>query len=258
MATSYDVGELVGYQSQICLISEMPPTQGGYNSYYLEDIDAERRYMAFEHQLVKASQLDLVILDGDVDMGSDDVGPAQLVPGQSGGEAVPVLTPTLVPAPTPATENPPSPQPSTSTDFATNALPTAHRGRFATLTTQDVDELASSRTSRNTNEQTKWGVKIFSGEWTGVILRYLLIGTTYISFCATIFSGCPALCQNAIFLLFTSAVPGNYALNDLRGWRVMLTRDRAFPKSVHDLVLNNIIMDPNMFLKQLQPMTGGC
>ena len=162
MATSYDVGELNGYQSQICLISEIRPTQGGYNTYYLEDIDAKRTYVAFKHQLVKASQLDLVILDGDVNMGSDDVAPAQLDHGQPGGEAVPVVAPTLVPAPTPATEKKTSPQPSTSTGFATNALPTAHSGRFATLTTQDVDELASSRTSRNTDEQTKWGSR-YSG-----------------------------------------------------------------------------------------------
>ena len=151
MATSYDVGELVGYKSQICLISEIQPTQGGYNTYYLEDINAERTYVAFKHQLVKASQLDLVILDGDVDMGSDDVGPAQLIHGQPGGEAVPILAPTLVPAPTPLTEKYPSPQPSTSTGFTTNALPIAHSGGFATLTTQDVDELANSRTSKNTN-----------------------------------------------------------------------------------------------------------
>ena len=77
MATSYDVGELVGYKSQICLISEIRLTQGGYNIYYLEDIDAERTYVAFKHQLVKASQLDLVILDGDVDMGS---GPSPTCP----------------------------------------------------------------------------------------------------------------------------------------------------------------------------------
>ena len=163
MATSYDVAELVGYQSQICLISEIRPTQGGYNAYYLEDIDAERTYVAFKHQLVKASQLDVVILVGDVDMGSDDVAPAQLVHGQPGGEAVPVVAPTLVAAPTPATEKNPSQQPSTSTGFFTNALPTAHSGRFATLATEDVDELASSRTSRNTNEQTKWGGQYIHG-----------------------------------------------------------------------------------------------
>ena len=159
MATSYDMGELVGYKSQICLISEIRLTQGGYNIYYLEDIDAERTYVAFKQQLVKASQLDLVILDGDVDMGS---GPSPTCPwstwrldcSRSGSHASP--------APTPAAENRPSPQPSTSTGFATNALPTAHSRRFATLTTQD-DELASSRTSKNTNEQTKWEVR---GEWT--------------------------------------------------------------------------------------------
>ena len=153
MATSYDVAELVGYQSQICLISEIRPTQGGYNAYYLEDIDAERTYVAFNHQLVKASQLDVVILVGDVDMGSDDVAPAQLVHGQPGGEAVPVVAPTLVAAPTPATEKNPSQQ-------------------------------------------------IFMDEWTGVNLRYLLKGTTYISFYATIFSSCPALCVSERHICF--------------------------------------------------------
>ena len=36
--------------------------------------------------------------------------------------------------------------------------------RFLTLTAEDVDDLASSRTSTNTNEQTKWGLKLFRGE----------------------------------------------------------------------------------------------
>ena len=66
MATSYDVGELVGYRNQICLISEIRPTQGGYNTYFVEDIDENRTYVAFKHQLDKAIHLDIVPLD-DID-----------------------------------------------------------------------------------------------------------------------------------------------------------------------------------------------
>ena len=79
MATSYDVGELVGYRNQICLISEIPPTQGGYNTYFLEDIDEDRTYVTFKHQLEKAIHLDIVTLNDidDVVMTELMVGPQQ-------------------------------------------------------------------------------------------------------------------------------------------------------------------------------------
>ena len=38
------------------------------------------------------------------------------------------------------------------------------KSRFPTLTADDVDELASSWTSKNTNKQTKWGIKLIRGE----------------------------------------------------------------------------------------------
>ena len=164
MATSYDVGELVGYRNQICLISEIRPTQGGYNTYFLEDIDEDRTYVAFKHQLEKAIHLDIVTLDDstidDVVMTEPMVGPQQPGAGQSTSEAAITPTTNLETRTVPL-----SPQPSTSTGVATVPTPTVKgKSRFPTLTAADVDELSSSRTSKNTNEQTKWGVKLFRGE----------------------------------------------------------------------------------------------
>ena len=37
--------------------------------------------------------------------------------------------------------------------------------RFPSLSCDDLDALAAQRTSANTKEQTRWGVKVFTGEW---------------------------------------------------------------------------------------------
>ena len=87
MATSYDVGELVVYRNQICLISEIHPTQGGYNTYFLEDIDEERTYVAFKHQLEKAIHFDILTLD-DVVMTEPMVGPQKPGAGQISEAAI--------------------------------------------------------------------------------------------------------------------------------------------------------------------------
>ena len=165
MTASYGVGELVGYRNQICLISEIRPTQGGYDTYFLEDIDEDRTYVAFKHQLEMVIHLDIVTLDDidDVVMTEPMVGPQQQGAGQSTSEAAitpttNLETPTVPPCPL-------SPQPSTSTGVATVTTPTVKgKSRFPTLTAADVDELASSWTSKDTNEQTKWGIKLFGGE----------------------------------------------------------------------------------------------
>ena len=166
MATTYDVGELVSYRNQICLISEVRPTQGGYNTYFLEDIDEDRMYVAFKHQLEKAIHLDIVTLDDidDVVITQPMVGPQQPGASQSTSEAA--ITPSTNLETLTVPSCPLSPRPSTSTGVATVPTPTVKgKSRFPTLTATDVDELASSRTSKNTNEQTKWGVKLFRGEW---------------------------------------------------------------------------------------------
>ena len=47
------------------------------------------------------------------------------------------------------------------------AQATEGRARFASLSSAELDTLAGRRTSTNTDEQTKWGVKVFTGECTG-------------------------------------------------------------------------------------------
>ena len=165
IANSSDVSELVGYKNQICPTSEICPTQCGYNTYLLEDIDEDRTYEAFKHQLEKAIHLDIVtVYDIDhVVMTQSMVGPQQPGAGQSASEAA--ITPTTHLETHTVPSCPLSPQPSTSTGDATVST-SAVRGesRFPNLTATDVDELASSRTSKNTNEQTEWGVKLFRAE----------------------------------------------------------------------------------------------
>ena len=135
----FHVGELVGYRDTVCLIRSINVSNHGFNVFELENIDEDETYLAYKHQLVKA--IDLPTL------------------GQEGNFAEILLAPQ--PEASIATGEPavPAPAPLKHQDPA----PLQPKPRFATLTEAEVDSVASVRTAKNTNEQTKWGTKIFKG-----------------------------------------------------------------------------------------------
>ena len=129
----YSVNEIVGYKDRLCLITSITKTQMGFNRYTLEDIDSSDAYLAHKHELEKAQNVVLVECFSDELFGEDVAGGME----EGGGKVQ---------------ENPRPAAPATETT------------RFADLSAEEVDKLAEARTSKNTNVQTKWGVKIFRGE----------------------------------------------------------------------------------------------
>ena len=120
----YSVNEVVGYKDRLCLITAITKTQAGFNRYTLEDIDSEDAFLAHKHELARAQDVIVVGAFGE-ELFTDQ-------PGQVQGTVEP----------------PAAAKQST---------------RFADLTEEEVDRLAEARTSKNTNIQTKWGVKIMTG-----------------------------------------------------------------------------------------------
>ena len=114
-------------------LPRLTKTQGGFNRYTLEDIDSPDAYLAHKHELEKAQDVVLVEYFSDELFGEDVAGGME----EGGGKVQ---------------ENPRPAAPATETT------------RFADLSAEDVDKLAEARTSKNTNVQTKWGVKIFRGK----------------------------------------------------------------------------------------------
>ena len=121
----YSVNEVVGYKDRLCLIITISKTQAGFDRYTLEDIDSEDAFLALKHELVRAQDV--------------------IVMGAFGEELF-----TDPPGQVQETVEPPAAAKQST--------------RFADLTEEEVDRLAEVRASNNINIQTKWGVKILTGD----------------------------------------------------------------------------------------------
>ena len=124
----YSINELVAYKEKLCLIQGITKTIHGFNTYHLEDIESDKVYVAHKHELTKATEV--ITLDQDF--------------GEEFELQIPV-PPILV---APKTEAPAAPK----------------SNRFLDLREEQVDAIADSRTAKNTNIQTKWGLNVFKGE----------------------------------------------------------------------------------------------
>ena len=96
----------------------------GFHTYQLRDLDTGVIARAFRYELKPADATPLLVDLSDDVWGLNDVGRGG--PGMQGN--------------------------------------TAEQGRFATVSTEDLDGLASKRTSQSTKGQTKWAVQIFKGK----------------------------------------------------------------------------------------------
>ena len=115
------------------LIRSINVSNHGFNVFELENIDEDETYLAYKHQLVKAIDLPTLGQEGDF---------AEILLAPQPEASIATGEP-AVPAPAPLKHQDPAPlQP---------------KPRFATLTEAEVDSVASARTAKNTNEQTKWG-----------------------------------------------------------------------------------------------------
>ena len=105
-------------------------TRYGFNKYSLLDVDSGKQITAHRHQLLK---LDVIELDFD--------SPMDTIEGDAGP---PTQISTL-----PSEDNETN-EPNSTT-------------RFLSVTENDLDKLASERSSQTTQQQTKWGIKVFRG-----------------------------------------------------------------------------------------------
>ena len=139
--TMFHIGEAVGYRERVCLVKSTTATNHGFNTFELEDIDEDVVYVAYKHELVKAIDLPALSLGQEGEF-------AEILVRSMPEGAVPTAE-AAVPDSAPL-EHPIS-----------NAAATG--GRFVRLTAAEVDSVASARTAKNTNEQTKWGTKNLQG-----------------------------------------------------------------------------------------------
>ena len=140
--TMFHIGEVVGYRERVCLVKSITATNHGFNTFELEDIDEDVVYVAYKHELVKAIDLPALSLGQEGEFAEILVRPMPEGAVPTAEAAVPDSAPLDHPVSNPA----------------------ATGGRFVRLTAAEVDSVASARTAKNTNEQTKWGTKIFKGK----------------------------------------------------------------------------------------------
>ena len=170
----YGKNDLVFYKNRLCVVNNITSPLG-YRLFDLSDIETCAN-------IYGASILDLTRVelgaeftlpldnDGDIDPFIAELtrpvptyvpvpaaGPAVKIPRVTPTSTITTQEPGLANLPMPALEQVTEPLPEQAD------LPTAPGPRFKDITEQDVDNLAASRTSKSTDKQTKWGIKMFKG-----------------------------------------------------------------------------------------------
>ena len=139
----FEVNEVVAYKDKICLIRSVRHVKIGTNmikAFEIEDVLEDGKYHVYKHDMHKIT--DIMEVEDFAEDAAEvaDTGATAQMPMESSADAIELTT-----TPTPPTQ-----------------------GRFAELSSADVDTLISGRTSENTNEQTRWALKIFRGKTTSV------------------------------------------------------------------------------------------
>jgi hypothetical protein len=124
-AIDFKEGELVTHNSLLCIIENIKLSQLGFRKYDILYVDSGDRASVAKHQI---SPIEVEELSDLPDCDWD----------------------------TSITEE------SIHTDDVSE--PVNKKSRFAHLTNEQLDEVASERLSRNTDHQTKWAVKLFKGK----------------------------------------------------------------------------------------------
>ena len=112
----------------------------GYNMYGVVDIDSGHQFTAYRYQMEKTEEIAAALLP------ENDIF-EEAVKEEAMDEVDPIAEPDA----------------STSTE-----------GRWADMTEDAVDKLASNRHSIHTSTQTKWAVQVFRGECIGVFSSQIL------------------------------------------------------------------------------------
>ena len=139
--TVFHIGEVVGYRDRVCLVVSITSTNHGFSTFELEGIDVGVVHVAYKHELVEAIDLPAISLGQEGEFAEILVGPMPEGAVPTAEAAVPDSAPLERPASNPASTG----------------------GRFLRLTADEIDSVVSAWTAKNTNEQTKWGTKIFKG-----------------------------------------------------------------------------------------------
>ena len=162
-ADCFEQSEAVGYRNTICLIKAIEKSVLGYNVYHLEDVFQDQHYVAAKHELTKVTTM----IDVPQEFDNEDMGDMD-----ESANGAPMDQSTILVSSTCSASG----QPETvyvngdgAVPAATNSPQKSTEGhvdnRFKSMTEGEIDELVLGRTSKYTNEQTKWGVKIFRGNY---------------------------------------------------------------------------------------------
>ena len=155
------VGDVVTFQEKLCKCIEKNPTQLGWNNYVVKDLVTGQVFRTNKHKLSKIDVSSEIpeaesetevepIIELDVDCNLD-------TPFESDDIC--------------NTDTPKKNVYAVNIDNKPDKMPEAEQrdtgtkhSRHDVLTDQELDEIANERLSVNTQNQTKWAVKLFKGE----------------------------------------------------------------------------------------------
>jgi hypothetical protein len=124
MAKKWEIGDIMLCKGELCVLTAIMDTPMGFSQYRIQSLDSGTFQTVNKHELQE-------IVVEDMDVGSDwDSRIDHLGGVANAGESV--------------------------------SLP-VNPERYATMSEEDLDEVAKSRLSGNTESQTRWAVRLFKG-----------------------------------------------------------------------------------------------
>lgn len=148
-----NVGDFVSYNDKICIVSEEEMSLGFrvFTLYEFETGICHNHVERWKISLLEEDQIQTLSTDLFTDV--TEQGMVGLEDEQDAGASTSHSAP--VPAPHAPTD---------TVEATEEAKPTPRpSNRFLTVTEADVDDFAASTTSKRTDAQTKWSVKVFKG-----------------------------------------------------------------------------------------------
>lgn len=156
-----EVGDIVESKGRCCVVQEVEICSIGVSKYTLQDLVTADLFTAFIHEIDKPQYVALV--DSVLDNWSGEEPVSETETTQTGYFQTPQIPLWEIRAPTSTTTT----RPSSTTTRPINRSPEPappFKRRHTCPTEQELDKIDAARLSKNTDQQTQWGVKIFKGK----------------------------------------------------------------------------------------------
>ena len=137
----------------------------GYDIYTLKHLESDNKHRAFHYQLKKVDVVDIISDEWNIESDNADVG---LPVCDEAEQTLNAESSAYFPVPNQPLwnfEHRPITKEQDPGTCSSTETPPVKRPRHAELSDSELDNIAAARVSKNTEEQTQWGVRVLKGTY---------------------------------------------------------------------------------------------